>query len=398
MKKNLLALLTALCLIFAAACLAEEEVQVDVSFEGYSNASGKLYVTWTDEADELDGLGLIGTVGQTIGEMLQNNGVLSVEPVLEGDTFEGWMEVAVTVTIDEFGFEENEYSLIPDQCYTTEELMTLTVPEHNVTYIAKWAGIPAEEYFAPHEEETIVLPSITLLSGEGTMLLSGEEEQYEANWSVATVEPGQTFGEVLELDAMEIVAPEGKIFVGWTVYEYNVETMETSETCVQEEGVLCFELFDDYHMVLREYTVCHELLSTEELSAIVCEASDHAVVATWMTAEEYLIFVKEQSDAIKTSLEQEPLTQTDMNQKSEELRALWDEALNLLLDEAKKILPEAEVEKLIAEQNTWKTDTEAAVEAAGKEFEGGSLYPLIVNTEAAKLTEERVYKLYELLK
>lgn len=107
---------------------------------------------------------------------------------------------------------------------------------------------------------------------------------------------------------------------------------------------------------------------------------------------------KEQSDAIKTSLEQEPLTQTDMNQKSEELRALWDEALNLLLDEAKKILPEAEVEKLIAEQNTWKTDTEAAVEAAGKEFEGGSLYPLIVNTEAAKLTEERVYKLYELLK
>lgn len=398
MKKNLLALLTALCLIFAAACLAEEEVQVDVSFEGYSNASGKLYITWTDKADELDGLGLIGTVGQTIGEMLQNNGVLSVEPVLEGDVFEGWMEVAVTVTIDEFGFEENEYSLIPDQCYTTEELMALTVPEHNVTYVAKWAGIPAEEYFAPHEEETIVVPSITLLSGEGTLLFSGEEEQYEANWSVATVEPGQTFGEVLELDTMDVAAPEGKLFVGWTVYEYNVETMETSETCVEEEGVLCFELFEDYHMVLREYTVCHELLSTEELSAVVCEASDHAVVATWMTAEEYLAFVKKQSDMIKTSLEQDPLTQTDMNQKSEELRALWDEALDLLLDQAKKSLPEAEVENLTAEQSVWEADKKAAVEAAGKEFEGGSLYPLIVNSEAAKLTEERVYKLYELLK
>ena len=149
MKKNLLALLTALCLIFAAACLAEEEVQVDVSFEGYSNASGKLYVTWTDKADELDGLGLIGTVGQTIGEMLQNNGILSVEPVLQGDKFEGWMEVAETVTVDEFGFEDTVYSLVPDQCYTTDELMALTVPEHNVTYVAKWAGIPAEEYFAP---------------------------------------------------------------------------------------------------------------------------------------------------------------------------------------------------------------------------------------------------------
>ena len=398
MKKNLLALLIALCLLFAAACLAEEENQVDVTFEGYMEAGGRLHVTRTDEADELDGLGLIGTVGQTIGEMLQHNDILSVEPVLEGDVFEGWMEVAVTVTIDEFGFEENKYSLVPDQCYTTEELMALTVPEHNVTYIAKWAGIPAEEYFAPHEEETIVVPSITLLSGEGTLLFSGEEEQYEANWSVATVEPGQTFGEVLELDTMDVAAPEGKLFVGWTVYEYNVETMETSETCVEEEGVLCFELFEDYHMVLREYTVCHELLSTEELSAVVCEASDHAVVATWMTAEEYLAFVKKQSDMIKTSLEQDPLTQTDMNQKSEELRALWDEALDLLLDQAKKSLPEAEVENLTAEQSVWEADKKAAVEAAGKEFEGGSLYPLIVNSEAAKLTEERVYKLYELLK
>ena len=385
MKKNLFVLLTALCLLFAAAGLAEEENQVDVTLEGYMEAGGMLYVTWTDNADETGGLGMIGTPGQTISDVLQKDGILSVEPMLEGDTFEGWMEVAVTVTVDEFGFAENEYSLVPDQCYTTEELLVLTVPDHNVTYMAKWAGIPVEEYFAPYEEETIVMPSITLLGGEG-------------NWSVATVEPGQTFGEVLALDTMDVVAPEGKLFVGWTVYEYNVENMETSETCVEEEGVLCFELFENYHMVLREYTVCHELLSTEDMSAIVCEASDYAVVAAWMTAEEYLTFVKEQSDAIKTSLEQEPFTQTDMNQKSEELRTLWDESLNHLLDEAKKILPKAEVEKLTAEQSTWEAEMKAAVEAAGKEVEGGSAYPLVVNSEAAKLTEERVCKLYELLK
>lgn len=385
MKKNLFVLLTALCLLFAAAGLAEEENQVDVTLEGYMEAGGMLYVTWTDNADETGGLGMIGTPGQTISDVLKKDGILSVEPMLEGDTFEGWMEVAVTVTVDEFGFAENEYSLVPDQCYTTEELLVLTVPDHNVTYMAKWAGIPVEEYFAPYEEETIVMPSITLLGGEG-------------NWSVATVEPGQTFGEVLALDTMDVVAPEGKLFVGWTVYEYNVENMETSETCVEEEGVLCFELFENYHMVLREYTVCHELLSTEDMSAIVCEASDYAVVAAWMTAEEYLTFVKEQSDAIKTSLEQEPFTQTDMNQKSEELRTLWDESLNHLLDEAKKILPKAEVEKLTAEQSTWEAEMKAAVEAAGKEVEGGSAYPLVVNSEAAKLTEERVCKLYELLK
>ena len=136
----------------------------------------------------------------------------------------------------------------------------------------------------------------------------------------------------------------------------------------------------------------------QKLAEYVCGECDYVVAATWMTAEEYLAFVKEQSDAIKTSLEQDPLTQTDMNQKSEALRTLWDEALNLLLDEAIKLLPEAEAAQLMAEQGTWKTDVEAAAEAAGKEFEGGSMYPLIVNTEAARLIEERVYKLYELLK
>ena len=114
--------------------------------------------------------------------------------------------------------------------------------------------------------------------------------------------------------------------------------------------------------------------------------------------EDHLAATKERSDALKAALEQEALTQADMNQKSEELRALWDEALEHLLDEAKKILPEAEAEQLTAEQSQWASDTKAAVEAAGKEFEGGSIYPLIVNSEAARLTEERVYKLYELLK
>ena len=243
-----------------------------------------------------------------------------------------------------------------------------------------------------------VMRGITLLCGEGAMLVNGEEGQYETSRSIATVEPGQTFGEVLELDTVAAITAEGKVFAGWTVYEYNAESMEISETCVDEEGVLCFELFENYHMVLREYTLCHERLSTEEMAAIVCEESNHVVIAGWMTAEEYLTFTKEQADAITTSLEQDVLTQTEMNQKSEELRTLWDEALKMLLDEAKKNCPETELEKLMADQSTWEADTKAAVEAAGKDFEGGSMYGLVVNMEAAALSEARVYALIELLK
>lgn len=112
----------------------------------------------------------------------------------------------------------------------------------------------------------------------------------------------------------------------------------------------------------------------------------------------YLASIKERSDAIRSSLEHEELTQSDMNQKSEELRALWEDALDHLLEEAKKDLPDAEQEQLAAEQSAWYANMVTAVEAEGKAYEGGSLYPLVVNMEAARLMEERVDQLYELLK
>jgi len=114
--------------------------------------------------------------------------------------------------------------------------------------------------------------------------------------------------------------------------------------------------------------------------------------------EDYMASLKEQSDGIKSYLENEAMTQQDMNEKSQELYKLWDDGLNYLWGELKNKLPEDEFAKLLDEQRTWVADKEAAVEEAGKEVEGGSMYPLVVNSTAAKLTEERVYELYEKLK
>ena len=399
MKKNIFTLILSLCLLLTALPVcAEEAAVVDLTLDGYGEMGGMLSVTDASETFETGAYGFIAMPGQTIGEVLENNGVVSVEPVLEGDEFEGWMKVAVVTVVDEDGFEWPEYSLIPDVIYTTEELLALTIPDYSVMYVAKWAGIPAEDYYALIEEETIVMPSITLLTGEGIMLMNSDEGQYEATMSAVTVEPGQTFGEALELDSIAAMTAEGKMFTSWTVYEYNIDTMETSETCAEEEGVLCFEVFEDYHMVLREYTLCHEMISTEALAEIVCEASDHVVIANWMTAEEYMTFVKEQSDVIKTALENDPLTQDELNEKSQELRELWDTALNHLLAEAKNVLSAEEMDTLTAGQTAWLEATETADETAGKEVEGGSMYALVMNMEAANLTEARVYEIYEMLK
>ena len=114
--------------------------------------------------------------------------------------------------------------------------------------------------------------------------------------------------------------------------------------------------------------------------------------------ENYIASIEEQSDSIKYALENEVVTQDEMNGKSQELYELWDGALNYLWGELKNVLSEEEFEELRDEQRLWIAQKEESVENAGKEFEGGSLYPTIVNTEAAEITEKRVYELYELLK
>lgn len=109
---------------------------------------------------------------------------------------------------------------------------------------------------------------------------------------------------------------------------------------------------------------------------------------------DYMASIKEQSDIIKASLENDGLTQDEMNKKSQELYELWDGALNYLWDELKGRLSEDEFAKQLDEQRLWIAEKENEVKEAGKEVEGGSIYALTTNMTAAKITEERVYELY----
>jgi uncharacterized protein YecT (DUF1311 family) len=111
----------------------------------------------------------------------------------------------------------------------------------------------------------------------------------------------------------------------------------------------------------------------------------------------YITSIKEQADAINASLENDILNQQEMNMKAEELYKLWDDALNHVWGVLKDNLSEDEFAQLLDGQRTWIDAKEKAVEEAGKEVEGGSMYPLVVNSEAARLTEERVYELYDII-
>lgn len=111
----------------------------------------------------------------------------------------------------------------------------------------------------------------------------------------------------------------------------------------------------------------------------------------------YMADIEAESDGIKYVLENEELTQMEMNEKTQELYELWDGALNYLWSVLKESLPEDEFTELRDEQRAWITKKEEAMEEAGKEFEGGSMYSMVVNGEAARITEERTHELYELI-
>ena len=55
--------------------------------------------------------------------------------------------------------------------------------------------------------------------------------------------------------------------------------------------------------------------------------------------DDYMASLKAQSDSIKASLEQDELNQAEMNQKSQELYVLWDDALNDLWAKRQDHLP-----------------------------------------------------------
>lgn len=136
---------------------------------------------------------------------------------------------------------------------------------------------------------------------------------------------------------------------------------------------------------------------TEQTDAATTEAETEPAL-TDDVPDDYLALVEEQSNLLKAALQQDTLKQSEMNMLSQQLYELWDGVLNDLWSKLQSSLPDEAFDKLLDEQIQWIEDKEAAIEEAGKDFAGGSLYPLITNGEAAAITEARVYELYELWK
>ena len=122
--------------------------------------------------------------------------------------------------------------------------------------------------------------------------------------------------------------------------------------------------------------------------------SDEDEIAVWESE-------LEQTEEKAAELEEKfhnSLTQAELNQYSYELYTLWDKEINALWGHLKNTLSENDMEELKKVQREWIKEKEAAIEAAGKEWEGGSGQPMAENMAGWEMTEERVYELAEYMK
>ena len=115
-------------------------------------------------------------------------------------------------------------------------------------------------------------------------------------------------------------------------------------------------------------------------------------------AEASLRGAKTRADVLEEKLESGYLSQIEMNQTSYKIYTIWDDQLNYIWKLMKENLPEDQMKDILTKQRAWIKEKEQKVKEAGAECEGGSLQPLLENTEAAELTRERAYELLDYFK
>ena len=100
--------------------------------------------------------------------------------------------------------------------------------------------------------------------------------------------------------------------------------------------------------------------------------------------------------SLEKSISNDLLTQTEYNEKTQELYEVWDSALNTVWSTLKQTQDADTMNRITDEEREWIALKEQAAAQAGAEYEGGTMQSMVMNQKAAEMTKARVYELMEL--
>lgn len=296
MKKRLICILAVFSLLLAAcgqqeapAMETEPELdrEIDICLSDYYGMIGAMETDMDGNVEycEYNAISVLGAPGEIFLDRFSER-YSEITPVLEGDSFEGWMECR-------YDEELGHYVIVSETVYSTEELMALAVPESSVEYVVKWAGIPMEEYFVSDPFEEASSSGVFNLSANGGSMgfRTSDGSEYTSGIYGYTLEEGESLNDVMGTefnDTLVDISKEGAAFTGWTVYM--AEDLFLSHEIVEEEDMLCL-VFDEngyegvVYALLRNATVVDENMSTEDLCGITCNGENYLAVANWESTE-----------------------------------------------------------------------------------------------------------------
>ena len=291
MKKTLICILAILTLLLsgcgqqeAPAAETEPDREIDICLTDYYGMISVLEedVDGNTIPGEYGSISVLGAPGEQILDRFTSSGYSEITPVLEGDSFEGWMECR-------YDEDLGNYVIVSETLYSTAELLSMPVPEAPVEYVAKWAGIPMEEYFETDSFEGASSNGVFSLSGNGGSLqfLDYNNEEYTCTSYTYSLEDGQALNDVMGTeygDSLIGITRDDAEFTGWTVYM--AEDLFFSTEPAEEEDMLCL-VYDEngydgvMYAMLRNATLVDENMSTEQLYGMTCYGENYLALAIW---------------------------------------------------------------------------------------------------------------------
>ena len=228
---------------------------------------------------------------------------------------------------------------------------------------------------------------------------------YMCSFSGTFTEPEQVNGYTWQTQVEELTYadPLGEKLEGGFRYVYTeAYGIHSAENVyLYLPGAPLAELPEEY----RNWVGYHDLTQTEETElpfyGLYNEAEQNGFSSYAQPSAEELVRQElewAETTAVELEVElQNATTQLDMNFISSDLYQIWDIALNTIWQQLQRALDEETMAQLTAEQLDWISAKEEAVAAAGGEYEGGSMYALVVNSTAADWTAQRTRELANLL-
>lgn len=192
---------------------------------------------------------------------------------------------------------------------------------------------------------------------------------------------------------------EGFYNITSTGVDYTTGMIESIEYADEYQWIFCPEC-GSYALMIKPFSwVCqngHNLAAYPDSPLFLCESEGMSNDNNNKKNE----FIGKAShiEQFENEIGKTATDQSSMNRESAEIFQKWDDLLNEIYQYLKSTLPQNEFSMVQTEQIQWIKDKEAAVEATGQEYAGGSMEPMQKNGVATDYTRERCYQLIEMIK